>query len=330
MSTSLKLSLVEGGPTKRESIFEDNARGFREKFNRCSFAYTHALAGHPLFDLPRLVELAEVLSESGAVTFFGSDVAVDQGWQNLPQRPLSVAEAIARIEESGSWVLLKSVQHDPEYRALLEQCMAELEGLTGVPLREEITWLEAYIFIASPHSVTPYHMDHESNFLLQIHGEKEINIFDPRDRSILTEQEIEGYYMGNLSAATYHKENQKKASVYRLTPGTGVHLPVRAPHWVKNGDSFSVSLSFNFCMRAYDRQARIYQVNNYLRRTGITPLPPGVSALRDAAKSLAVAPLWAYGEFESKYDLLRRGVRRFEAPMRLGRRIAHRLRPASS
>ena len=32
---------------------------------------------------------------------------------------------------------------------------------------------EAFIFISSPNTVTPYHMDPEYNFLLQIRGTKD-------------------------------------------------------------------------------------------------------------------------------------------------------------
>jgi len=39
---------------------------------------------------------------------------------------------------------------------------------------------------------------------------------------------------------------RKRAHNFRLTPGGGVHIPVNAPHWVKNDANVSVSLSVNF------------------------------------------------------------------------------------
>ena len=292
----------------RAFSFANNPSLFREQFNRSSFEFSHNLAAHPLFELPRLVELAKFLDKKNKFSPYSNDLRVDQGWRKkLPRRKLTIEETIAGINEAGSWVLLKSVQADPQYRELLDGCVTELERLTAVPLRREITWLDAYIFLASPGSVTPYHIDHEANFLLQIHGQKDISLFDPNDRSVLTEEEIERYYVGYISSARYREENQSKAKVYHLTPGVGVHHPMRAPHWVKNGDSYSVSLSINFCMREYDRQAKIYQANHYLRKLGMRPTPPGESRLRDGAKIFALS-MPRVRKPRNKFELLRYGI----------------------
>lgn len=39
---------------------------------------------------------------------------------------------------------------------------AEIIELTGVR-PEDVTWQDAYVFMASPGSVTPYHIDHEAS-----------------------------------------------------------------------------------------------------------------------------------------------------------------------
>jgi hypothetical protein len=315
---------VEEKAEPRARAFENNVPLFSEQFNRSSFGFSHNLAAHPLFELPRLVELAKALGEK-QIAFYSSELPIDQGWKRkLPRQLLPVEEAIARISESGSWVLLKSVQNDPQYGALLGDCVEELERLTAVPLSREITWIDAYIFLASPGSLTPYHIDHEANFLLQIHGQKDVSVFDPNDRSVLTEQEIERYYVGYMNGAKYREENQCKAKVYRLTPGTGVHHPMRAPHWVQNGDSYSVSLSINFCLRQYDRQAKIYQANHYLRKLGIRPTPPGASPLRDAAKVFALSPP-RVRKPRNKYELLRYGIAPAIALRRAVKQLKRRL-----
>ena len=72
--------------------------------------------------------------------------------------------------------MLEDVQVDPEYAALVNQIITELETLTGKPLRKQMTWLGAYIFIGSPNSITPYHIDSELNFLFQIQGEKDMSL----------------------------------------------------------------------------------------------------------------------------------------------------------
>lgn len=290
-------------------IFSKNPGNFQEKFNRSSFQFTHNLADHPLFDLDRLVQLANFLSTTeGNVRCQVSNVSKASKWSSIPLKS-QVLEAIRTIEESGSWVLLYSVHRDPQYAALLERIITELEKETGQQLRQEITWLDAYIFIASPQSVTPYHIDHESTFLFQIHGERDANLFNGDDRSILTEQEIEQYYMGNLEAATYHEHNQEKASVYKLIPGSGVHHPIRAPHWFKNGSSYSVAMGIHFCSKTYDKQAKIYQANHYLRKFGLKSTPPGKSNTKDWIKFF-IMNLPSKTNPKNKQELLRSNIHR--------------------
>jgi hypothetical protein len=245
LSINSKLKVTLPNP-----ILEPVNKDFEQKFNHDSFQFIHHLASHPLFEIPRLVELARLLVEKGGrhkVHSSGGNVAAHQKWSDMPWKE-QFDLALSQINESGSFIVLKTIQIDPEYDAMVKQIVDELSVLTGIPLWKEITWIEGYIFVSSPNSLTPYHLDHESNFLLQIQGEKDVNLFDQKDRSILTEQEIEHYFIGDLQAATYKEENQKKASIYHLTPGIGVHHPPKAPHWVKNGSQYSVSLSINFCM----------------------------------------------------------------------------------
>ena len=322
-----------GGAVARDSalpgrIIPDAAAPFRERFNLSSFTFSHSLAGHPLFEIPRLAELAKTMwgKGGGNVTCHTGETPFDQGWDNVRPKALSIVDAVARIRESGSWVLLKSVQEVPEYGALMERCLDELTELTGVALREEITWVDVYIFIGSPRSVTPYHMDPESTFLFQIHGEKDYHLFDPADRTILTEQEIERYYAGDLSAAKYKGDNQSQAQVHHLRPGVGLHQPVRAPHWVKYGDDFSVTLSILFLMRQYTRQAKIYQVNHFLRQLGRQPTPPGRSALRDSLKVLALSS--PGHRPKTKSDLLRHGLSRLDMAKKLAGRLTRGHVPA--
>jgi len=315
--------------TLPERVFRAEPGAFRDRFNRAAFQFPHALGNHPLFNLSRLADLSKRLSRTGKATFQTADSKVDQGWHVPgPDRVASAADAISRIRESGSWVLLKSVQDDEDYAALLRQCLRELEDVTGTNLRREITWSDAYIFIASPRALTPYHIDHESNFLLQIHGDKELNVFDQDDRSVLSEEEIERYYIGDLSSARYRPENQPKAKVFRLAAGTGVHQPPRAPHWVRNGEDYSVSLSILFFLRAFDLQARVYQFNHCLRKLRLSPTPPGRSAVRDAVKIL---PLGNFGYTpRTKSDVIRFGYKKFTAPAVIGRRVVSRLLPKHS
>jgi hypothetical protein len=306
-------------------IFNHSAAEFAEKFNRIPFAVSHNLGEHPLFELPRLVELAKTLwaGGGGRVAIIGADAPVEKRWDEIPNKARSFIEAIREIQQSGSWLMLKSSQEDPEYRSCIDLCVSELSELTGVDLKKEITWIDGYVFIASPGAITPHHMDHESNFLLQIHGEKNLNVTDPNDRSVLFEEEIENYYIGDISAARFKPVSQEKAYVFPMVPGTGAHIPSKGPHWVRNGKEYSVSFSINFCMRETDIKSRIYQCNHYLRKLDFNPTPPDRSKVKDRLKILALSSP-GRGKAANKFELLRHGVKRLESASRIVQKVLRR------
>ncbi len=305
-------------PTLPATIFNHTPGDFAARFDRLPFALSHNLADSPLFELPRLIELAKTLWAlgQGKVLFNEGDSSFEKRWDEIPGKALSFIQGLRNIQNSGSWVLLKSIQEDPEYNECVDRCIRELSVLTGVDLAKEITWMEGYIFIASPGAVTPHHIDHETNFLLQIHGEKNLNVCDPADRSLLFEEEIEKYYVGDLSAARLKSISQDKAYVLPLAPGSGAHIPSKGPHWVRNGDDYSVSFSLNFCMRNTDLSSRVYQCNHYLRQFDLKPTPPGRSALKDRLKVAALTP-FGKSTASTKYDLLRQNMSRLDSISRL-------------
>jgi hypothetical protein len=311
----------ESSAAAKQRIFELEGTKFCDDFNVNSFLFSHNLATNPLFELPRLTELAEsLLKRQGPQTlrWKNSDSPVDAKWAQLPpsEQIANVSEAIQNLDKSGSWVVLYSVQGDPAYSALFEQALDELEELSGQPLRDEITWKECYIFMGSPHAVTPYHIDHETTFLMQIHGNRMAHLWDQKDRSVLTAPEIENYYMGELGGATYLDENQKKAYVYEMDAGKGVHHPGLAPHYYKNGDTYSVAMGIHLCLKNSDRLARAHQVNACLRKFGIQPTPVGRSPGRDRLKINALSLLDQKNP-TSKFDLIRSGAMRLKRGLKV-------------
>jgi hypothetical protein len=257
---------------------------FREKFNRRHFVFQHNLSDHPLFQLPRLIELARSTAATRA-----DDLYYDAGVQDIGQRwgtaPASfpVDATINRIEHAGAWIALKRADADPSYAALLDHCMSDILEVSGRQLERKMRRKEVIVFITSPNRLTTYHIDSENNFLLQLSGRKEINLFRPEDREVTTEQEVERFYSVDTNAATYKPHLQSRAEVLMMEPGMGVHIPVNAPHWLKNGDNISISVSINY--HSYDSErAAIYRTNHYLRRLGINPTPPFRSPMLDHLK----------------------------------------------
>jgi hypothetical protein len=306
---------------KKAHVIEPEGTRFRDDFNRNSFLFSHNLVGNPLFELPRLTTLAETLIKKegpSIVRWKNSDAPVDAKWAQLPpsEQVASVSEAIRNLGKSGSWVVLYRVQNDPEYSAILEQALDDIEEMIGRPLRPEITWKDSYIFMGSPHAVTPYHIDHETAFLMQVHGNRLAHLWDQKDRSVLSEEEIENYYMGDLGAGSYLEKNQNKAYVYHMDAGKGVHHPVLAPHYYKNGDDYSVAIGVHLCLKGADVRARAYQVNAMLRKLGLHPTPPDKSPGLDRFKIGALGLLDKKNP-KTKFDLIRSGAWRLKKPVAL-------------
>ena len=272
-------------------VFDADPDAFRLHFNRASFQFQHRLAGHPLFELSRLLELARETSRTRPENLYydARNIRVDQRWDQTPRASFSVEEALERIEHCGAWIILHKADKDPEYAALLNQCMGELQDLMGLDLDRVMKVQEIILFVTSPLRVTSYHIDRECNFLLQVRGEKTLSVFDQNDRIVLPEEELERFWSVDHNAAVHKPEHQNRAREFAMTPGTAVHIPVNAPHWVKNHDNVSISVSVNFQFR--DRMlANVYRANYALRKLGLHPTPPGRSSFRDLVKSCAVEP----------------------------------------
>jgi hypothetical protein len=270
------------------SIFEAGNPGFRENFDEKPFEFSHCFtADHPLFQLSRLRQLLENPVTLPGVYFDAGDIGIGQRWDSVPERKQTLEETFDRVDNAGAWILMKRVQHDPDYNQLLVQCLDEVQRLSGRQIDQDKKSQEAIIFLTSPHRVTSYHIDRECNFLMQVRGDKEISVFDRNDRDVLPEAELETFWSKDNNAGVYKPQYQDRAHVFVMRPGTGVHIPVNSPHWLKNGNNVSVSLSISYQYKDW-RRKYVFQANYYLRRMGIHPTPPGKSALLDNAKRLVV------------------------------------------
>src|SRR5215831_8129288 len=258
---------------------------FRTHFNRKPFQFRHHVMDHPMFNLTRLAELARTLPPS-IVEYNAGKIPVSlPDWENTPYTGLSAEETVRRIEECGSWMVLKRAEAAPDCLQLLNDVMDEIEPLSE-PLEEGMCEREGAIFVTSPGSVTPYHMDHEINFLLQIRGSKMVSVFSASDREVLSELELERHFSGPAihRNMAFHDRYQQRATVFELKAGYGLHIPTTDPHWIKNSDKVSISFSAAFKTRASLHRGAIYRLNGHLRKVGLKPLPYGKDTVRDEMK----------------------------------------------
>jgi hypothetical protein len=259
---------------------------FLAKFNRTDFMFDHGLARHPLFELPALAALAGRIPKFRDFVYWQNGrVRVDDKWGVNPAKRLSLEETIDGIAHNDSLVILKHAEQDRIYGPLLQEILQRIYSFTSAEAQADIVLGESLIFINSPNRKTAYHLDLESNFLLQITGVKLVHVFDCGDRTLTPHVELENQCSGDSNGAIYKPERQQDAHFYRLTAGYGVHFPSLGPHWVQNGDAVSISININFDLVSIHRRLkRIYRANRLIRRLGFEPTAPGTSRIRDALK----------------------------------------------
>lgn len=296
------MAVAEAVKDESQHVIECDPAVFRRDFNVLPYEIGHTLADHPLFQLPRLVELAQTVAARRDPHMSGGDAYFNEGLIEAGTKPsydrpeeerAAVVELVRKIEEAQAWIILKHIEREPGYREVLEAAVCDALKLSGrKDLLAKIKWFEAIVFITSPKRVTEYHIDRECSWIFQIRGDKAIHLFDRADKDVVPEQELERFYTVDNHASEYKPQFENRAMVYDMTPGTGVHIPVNTPHWLQNGDNVSVTLNVNFQFRDQE-VANLYKANYYLRRAGMKPGQPGVSPLADQAKSLVFTALLA-------------------------------------
>ena len=254
---------------------------------------THNLASHPLLQIDALRELVRRLPPS-QVRFHATTASAATDFERAPEHHphhLGFEQAFADIETSGSWIALHNVHTDPQYRRLLDQVLDDANRT--IAARDPGMFNRAlWIFLQSPRSVTPFHMDHENNFLLQVRGRKTVRLWLPQD--CLSDHALEVFHAEfHRGGVKYDEAFDADAQVVTLEPGDGAYMPSTGPHLVTNEDNVSITISLTYCTRATRRVEAVNRANHLLRRLGLTPQRVGQSPIGDAVK---------YGVFQTYFD----------------------------
>jgi hypothetical protein len=251
------------------------------------FRIQHDLVGHSLLQLPRLIELTKEL-EKDRFEYNSGKLQPNQKAEDTPLVDMPPEEVVAKIETAGAWMVLKRVETVPAYRALIEEALLSIakqlghQSLDGASFRD----IEGYIFVSSANSVTPFHCDNEDNFFVQIHGPKFFHLFDNDDRSLVSEEMLESAPSKHRNLP-YEPKFEERAKVYDLKPGEGVFVPYQVPHWVRTGDSYSISMAITWRSAEVVRRNKLIFMNAWLREKGLPQAAPGAKPALDGLKVAA-------------------------------------------
>src|ERR1700737_1111383 len=251
------------------------------------FAIRHKLAGHPLPTLPRSAQLASELPRD-LIEYNSGKVAISQDPDEIPSVNLDPVEVVKSIETSGAWMVLKRVENSPEYRQLLEDTLLSVARARGFNSLGDAGFeqVEGFLFVSSPNSTTPFHLDSEDNFFVHIHGEKFFTIFDNNDRSIVGDDES-GRSCTRHRNLKYDERLASRGIEFHLLAGDGCFVPYQWPHWVRTADSYSISMAITWKTRKTPGgrpRNDLHFFNSMLRGLGLPQRPPGVQPVRDALK----------------------------------------------
>lgn len=283
--------------------------------HRC-FKFSHELIKRSELSFESIREV--VLSLPADQVFFSrADLKIDANFDRAHvdhATGLSLESTLRDMATTNSYVMVRQPDTHPRLRPVLDLLMTELREFVhqvhhGVGSAADVFHDPMlYLFISSPNSVTPFHVDRYSTLLFQLQGEKDVMIWDRYDRETVTAEELENLFgLPHIKNPAYKGKDTRQPEAVHLVRGEGVHIPFTSPHWVKNGPEVSVSVSFIFQTPPSLQQGNAHRFNYHLRRLAkklpvALPLPlgnVGASSLVDGAKS----------QFLTKIEDARRFVR---------------------
>lgn len=296
----------------------------RRDFPSKPFAIRHMLANHPLLTLQRIAQLAAELPRD-RIEYNGGDAAISQDPDKVRSIELDPVEVVQQIQTAGAWMVLKRIESSPEYRRLLEDCLLSVARARGFKTLAEADFqqIEGFLFVSSPNSTTPFHLDSEDNFFVQIHGEKFFRIYDNEDRTIADDDAIE-HSLTKHRNLRYDESFRPRGVEFHMFGGDGCYVPYKWPHWVRTANEYSISMAITWRSKAVHRDIDLQFFNSMLRGIGLPQSAPGKNPALDAVKLSFYRSVLAVIRPPRSSESLRRVLRRIA----LGKKANYYLKDA--
>lgn len=268
-----------------------------ENLDRQPYKFQHNLMGHPALTLENLARVLPRLPQDHVMYCNNRLRNGDDFEKTFSHRPenQSIEETIDGIRTSDSYIMVSSPQVDESFAPLHRQLVSDVEaliqqrGLGRVAITPKL-----YLFIASPNSVTPFHIDRYSTFLMQFRGSKQVCVSQPWDERVVSAADCENYVSYVSTRLPWSNDKDRFSTTFDFRPGEALHIPFVAGHHVRNGSedvSISMSIIFNTPQTMAWRDALNFnqRARKVTRKTGWEPARVGNSPVRDMAK----ARLWS-------------------------------------
>lgn len=152
--------------------------------DRQPFVFNHQLLDHPALSLQNLAEVIpqlaadQVFHSNGRLTL--ADNLDRAHREHSPEQGLQ--EALQQLRDVDAYIMVRKPETHPSFQPLFRMLEAEVSGLVRSTGQDgDLGDAKLYLFIASPNSVTPFHIDRYSTFLMQVRGSKEVVVYPPWD-----------------------------------------------------------------------------------------------------------------------------------------------------
>ena len=255
--------------------------GLHDLFDREPMAFSHNLTGLDLFKVDSTLWAGGENGRLARLLYCRKRALAGRWIFDVAQVPYKPAEAIEKLDSGAYRILLKRAEnHDNRFRELIDTLFEQVVHVLGGLGRQKVVRLESGILISSAFSITPFHYDPEIAFFSQIEGDKEYHVYSP---SVISERERERFsILGPVALAPVGLRDRdvRREYVFSLNAGKGLHQPQNSPHWVKTGESQSISYTFVFETDATRALARTRAFNHYLRKLGLEPASRNSSSRR--------------------------------------------------
>ena len=130
--------------------------------DREPFKMRHTLLDHPALRLSNLAKVIPALNRGDVYYSSGRLAPSDDFDRAQSEHPngLTLERTIEEIRTSDSYVMVRSPENDPSFKELFEDLLSDVRTILRTrSLSDRVHDPKLYLFIASPNSLTPFHID---------------------------------------------------------------------------------------------------------------------------------------------------------------------------